>query len=80
MLSESPEIREETEMTTDAYWHWRGYTIWFFDGAYDVHKKGDPQPLIEGLPTAEEARDFIRNWHFMEKAVDNPFTARKWRR
>lgn len=47
--------------TTDTFWHWRGFTIWFFDGAYDVHRKGDPQPLIEGLPTVEEARAFIRS-------------------
>lgn len=63
----------------DTFWHWRGYTIWFFDGAYDVHKKNDPQPLVEGLPTADEARRFIREWDFDTKAIINPFAIRAWK-
>lgn len=67
-------------MNTDTFWHWRGYTIWSFDGYFDVHIKGDPQPIGELFATADEARDFIREWHFIEQAIDNPFTARRWRR
>lgn len=51
---------EEIVSADDYCYQYRGYLIWKFDGYWDVHRrKNDPQPLIEGLCSAKEARAFI---------------------
>ena len=46
--------------TTDRWWKYRGYVIWFFDGYYDVQVHMDADP-IGSFATADEARAFINN-------------------
>jgi hypothetical protein len=40
-------------------WNYRGFIIWCFDGAYDIHETVDGHPIAEGIPTAQEARAII---------------------
>jgi len=60
----------------DYSYQYRGFLIWKFDGCWDVHRhKNDPQPLIEGLFSAKEARAFIDKWIDNERFIaflDNP--------
>lgn len=54
-------------------WKYKGFTIWCFDGYYDIHEHPDAHPLAEGIATAREARQLIderRRWNALETKLN----------
>jgi len=57
---------------------YRNYSIWEFDGYYDVHPRNDDggQPLVECFNTKQEAKRWIDDLVITNRLIAGRFTIR----